>query len=113
VTWFLLITCASLPVLWFLFLFLYGYLKGDTTRWQPVWVIGVLIDVYVNVIWGTIFFLQLPNPRRLLLSSRMDDLIVTDRGWRQWLAVQIVGRFLEPFDKSNPKQHNTYGEFTQ
>jgi hypothetical protein len=100
------------PVLmWLLFYFLYNKLKGDTTRYQAVWVVGVVVDLYMNLIWGTLVFIQLPNINRGFLSARMDDLIRIDRGWRQKLAIYLVGRFLEPYDLSNPKQHKTYGEY--
>ncbi len=98
---------ALLPLLWALFYLLFNTLAGDTARWRLVWLIGALVDVWVNVTWGTILFLQLPNVKRLFLSARMDDLIVHGSGWRQWLALQIVGRLLEPYDKTG--QHTTYG----
>jgi hypothetical protein len=44
-----------------------------------------------------------------MLSTRMDDLIRNGTGWRRWLAIQIVGRLLEPYDLT--KEHSTYGAF--
>jgi len=78
------------------------------------YIVGVpmmAVDFYVDVVYGTFIFLQWPNMTHLMLSSRMDDLIRNGNGWRQWLATQIVGRLLEPFDLSVPKQHTTYGKF--
>lgn len=111
--WFLLFHLASPVLMWVLFYILYNRLAGDTTRWQALWIVGVVLDLYVNLAWGTVLFLQLPSINRGFLSARMDDLIRLGGGWRKWLAVQIVGRLLEPFDKSYPKQHNTYGEFNK
>jgi hypothetical protein len=102
---------ATLPVMWLLFYFLYNRLKGDTTQYRIWWVAGVVVDVYVDIFWGTLIFLQLPNLNRLFFSARMDDLIKNGSGYRQWLAIQIVGRLLEPFDNTIPKQHKTYGKF--
>ena len=100
---------ASLPVMWVLFYFLYHTLKGDTTKYAPIWIVGVVVDVYVDVFWGSLIFLQWPSFERLFFSARLDDLIRNGTGWRKALAVQIVGRFLEPYDQSIPKQHTTYG----
>lgn len=118
--WFLLFHLASPVLMWVMFYVLYNRLAGDTTRWQILWVVGVVLDIYVNVLWGTFLCLQLPNINRLFLSARLDNEIVRgSTGWawvvtyRRWLALQLVGRLLEPFDKSNPKQHNTYGEFVK
>jgi hypothetical protein len=97
--------------MWSLFYFLYNTLKGDTTRYQLVWIVGVVVDLYMNLTWGTLVFMQLPNVNRGFLSARMDDLILSGSGWRQKLAVHLVGVYLEPYDLSSPKQHRTYGEF--
>ena len=78
---------------------------------QVLGVIAVVSDFYVDVFWGTFLFLQWPSMQRLMLSTRMDDLIQNGAGYRQWLAVQIVGILLEPFDNTVPKQHKTYGKF--
>ena len=104
-------TLASPFVMWPLFYFLYNTLRGDVTRWQAVWIVGVLVDLYVNIFVGTLIFLQLPNINRGFLSARMDDLIRNGSGWRKALAIQIVGRLLEPYDLSVPKQHKTYGMY--
>lgn len=105
----LIFTLLAPFIMWPIFYFLYYHLSGDTTRYQFWWVIGVVLDLYINLTWGTVLFLQLPNINRGFLSARMDDLIRLGSGWRQALAVQIVGRLLEPYDRSEPKQHKTYG----
>jgi hypothetical protein len=111
VTYVLFFTAICPLPMWALFYFLYNTIKGDTTRYQAVWIVGVVLDIYVNLTWGTLMFVQMPNIHRGFLSARMDDLIRTGSGWRKRLAVYLVGTFLEPYDLSNPKQHRTYGEF--
>lgn len=112
-----LFTLAAPLVLWLIFVPLYWILGiGKTEGGIPgllkvlgyvLFIIGAPIDLWVNLTWGTLLFLQPPSPDRGFLSARMDDLIVHGFGWRQALAIQIVGRFLEPFDKTG--QHTTYG----
>jgi hypothetical protein len=97
---------ASAVLLWMLFYFLFNTLAGDTKRYQAVWFLGAIVDVYVNL-WASILFLQFPHYKCLFLSARMDDLIRNGTGWRKSLALWIVGTLLEPFDKSG--QHTTYG----
>jgi hypothetical protein len=95
--------------MWGLFYFLYNILAGDTSRFRFVWIIGVIYDIYVNVMWGTILCVQVPNIDRLFFSARLDYNILILGGYRQWISLKIVGYLLEPFDKSVPKQHKTYG----
>jgi hypothetical protein len=115
--WLGLFTLVSPLLLWSCFWMLFSFwaeMTGDrkpkSLPYYVVGVIGIALDLFVNAIWGTALFAQRPNVNRLLLSARMDDLIVNGSGWRQWLAVQIVGRLLEPFDKTIPKQHTTHGK---
>ena len=113
--WFLLFHLTSPLILWVLFYLLYNRMPKYTQvssgpwYWWIVGVFGVFYDLYVNFTWGTLIFLQLPNINRGFLSARMDDLIRLGTGWRQQLAVKIVGSLLEPYDLSTPRQHNTYG----
>jgi len=109
--YFLLFHFTCPIVMWLLFYFLYHTLHGDNTLYQPIWIVGVFYDIYFNIFWGTLICIQLPNINRLFFSARLDDLIKNGTGFRKWLAIQIVGRFLEPFDMSTPKQHTTYGLF--
>ena len=114
-----LFTLAAPVLLWLIFVPLY-WILGRAQKWSDLhpaqraisialFLVGAPIDVWVNLTWGTVMFLQPPNYQRLFLSARMDDLIRSGTGWRKALALQIVGRLLEPFDKTG--QHNTYGEF--
>jgi len=87
--------------------------QNTLTAFNPVQLaIGfcfVLIDGFVDIFYGTLLFVQWPSFQRLMLSTRMDDLIRNGTGWRRWLAIQIVGRLLEPYDLTG--QHTTYGAF--
>ena len=115
--WFLLFHFTSPVLLWLGFYMVFHVWADQTNSKQyslPYYVVGIsamLIDFYVDVTIGTLLFMQWPNVSRLMLSTRMDDLIRNGMGWRKALAVQIVGRLLEPYDLSVPKQHNTYGLF--
>ena len=81
--------------------------KNFSVPYYVFGVIGVLLDFYVDIFWGTFLFLQWPNINRLTLSARMDDLILNDTGWKGDFATLIVGKLLEPFDKTG--QHTTHG----
>ena len=107
----LLFTLICPLPMWVLFWFLYGVNKGNPLRYQPIWLVGAILDLYINLTWGTILFLQLPNPHRGFLSARMDDHIRNGSGWRKSLALVIVGKLLEPYDKATPSQHSTYGQY--
>ena len=112
-----LFTLASPLLLWAFFYLIFHIWADQTNSKQyslPYYVLGVIgmaIDCYVDLLWGTLIFLQWPDVNRLMLSARMDDLIVNGSGWRQRLAIQIVGDLLEPYDLSIPKQHTTHGKF--
>ena len=113
-----LFTLVSPLLLWVFFYLLFNRMPTYTSAssgpwyWWATAVPGALIDLYVNFTWGTVLFVQPPDINRGFLSARMDDLIVNGSGWRQRLAIQIVGRLLEPYDLSVPKQHTTHGAFT-
>lgn len=75
---------------------------------MPLLAIALTVDVFFNVVFGTIGFLQLPHYKRLTLSARMDDLILNGAGWRKRNAIWFVKTLLEPFDTSG--QHTTHGQ---
>lgn len=111
-----LFTLISPVLLWPLFYYLFNIAADTTDRKAPpspiylvALVVGYIIDFWVNLTWGTVLFVEWPYYTRLTLSARMDNLIVNGSGWRQRLAIQIVGRLLEPFDKTG--QHTTHGKF--
>jgi len=110
----------SVPLLWLGFILFFNQWAEQTSKWdlsvfnplqKILGAVFVATDAYVDITWGTLLFWQKPSIKRLMLSSRMDDLIVNGSGWRRSIALQVVGRLLEPFDKSIPKQHSTYGFF--
>lgn len=111
-----LFTLASPLLLWAFFWLLFNRMPAYTSAssgpwyWWATAVPGALIDLYVNFTWGTVLFLQGPDINRGFLSARMDYLILHDFGWRGRLAIRIVGKLLEPYDLSVPKQHTTHGK---
>lgn len=117
-------TLAAPVLLWLIFVPLYWILGREKTQGSissslraiaiALFLVGAPIDVWVNLTWGTALFLQRPSLDRGFLSARMDYILKNGSTgwawvvrWRKWLAIQIVGRFLEPFDKTG--QHTTYG----
>lgn len=117
--WLVAATVLLAPVvLWLCFVPLFWVLgrahveKRTPFWWEwcvalPAFIVGYPLDVLVNIIYGTLLFWQWPHYKRLLLSPRMDDLILNGSGWRKAQALAIVGRFLEPFDATG--QHSTHG----
>lgn len=73
----------------------------------PLLVVAFAVDITINIVLGTVVFLQLPHYKRLTLSARMDDLIRNGSGWRKRFAIWFVGTLLQPFDQTG--QHTTYG----
>jgi hypothetical protein len=109
-----LFTLISPVLLWPLFYYLFNIAADTTDRKVPpspiylvALVVGYIIDFWVNLTWGTALFFEWPNINRLTLSTRMDNLIVNGSGWRKIRAVFIVGKFLQPYDKTG--QHTTHG----
>lgn len=108
-----LFTLVSPAILWVFFYLLFNVWADQTKAksysfiYMIVGSVGIMIDVYVNL-WASVLFLQMPEIDRMLLSARLDDLIVKGSGWRHRLALFIVGTFLEPFDKTG--QHTTHGQ---
>jgi len=58
----------------------------------PALALGLVVDFVVNVIFGTLVFLQ--PPREMTLSSRLWKLSNGDEGWRKdwatWIRVQLL-----------------------
>lgn len=59
---------------------------------------ALLLDVYYNIIWGTLLFLD--PPRELLLTSRLKRYRMTAKTahWRWKIATFICVKMLNPFD---------------
>lgn len=64
----------------------------------PYLLIGLLVDVAVNVVIGTLLFLE--PPREWLLSGRLWRLSNGALSWRQRLALKIRTQLLDSIDPS-------------
>lgn len=64
----------------------------------PLLAVAVTLDILVNVVIGTLIWLEWPHYSRLTLSARLDNLIKHGTGWRQRMAWWTVKTLLEPFD---------------
>ena len=113
-----LFTLVSPAILWCFFYVLFNVWADQTKAksysfiYMIVGSVGIVIDVYVNL-WASVIFWDPPEIERMLLSARMDVILKEAKTktrlqrYRLWLATQIVGRFLQPFDLTG--QHTTYG----
>jgi hypothetical protein len=61
-------------------------------------VVGLLIDLVVNVLVATVVMLELP--RELTVSERMSRLVKGRKGWRRDGACWFCKHFLDVFDPS-------------
>jgi hypothetical protein len=74
----------------------------------PLATFGIIMDLLLNIVVGTILFLDPPKFRHLLFTARLqeyiDDYMKTDesvkglRKWRQDAALWICENLLDPFD---------------
>ena len=64
----------------------------------PIVIVGILLDVLVNVFIATFLFLDLP--REFLMTSRMIRYRNTDKGWRAKVSQYICDNLLDIFDPS-------------
>lgn len=103
---YLAISAASLYALWILFLAVMSLKRpyDDKTISKPALVlgyplllIGLLVDLFVNVFVATLVFLELP--REATVSERLSRLI-KGKGWRRDGACWFCTRFLDLFDPS-------------
>ena len=62
----------------------------------PALALGLAVDFVVNVVFGTLVFLQLP--REMTLSSRLWKLSNGEEGWRKNLATWIRVQLLDGLD---------------
>jgi hypothetical protein len=100
-------TLLSLYALWLFYLAvmnLYRAKKDSTISkvalvlGYPILIVGVLLDLIVNVVIMSIVFLELP--RELLVTQRLTRLIQSGFSWRANLAYWICHHFLNAFDPS-------------
>jgi hypothetical protein len=54
--------------------------------YYPVFIVGALLDITVNVTWGTLAFLDIP--KELMLTKRVERLKSVS-GWRGKLALLV------------------------
>jgi hypothetical protein len=107
------------PCFYYLFHIEPDMTTGKTAKSIPYYIIGIVVVILyftVDVTWGTLLFLQWPSIQRLMLSTRMDYIIVSGssgppwlKAWRLWEALRIVGILLAPYDKTG--QHSTHGQW--
>ncbi len=100
------ITVISLYGLWILFLASMNLIRArqDGTLSSaasmlgtPVMVVTILLDVALNLVVGTILFLD--RPREATLSQRLSRLC-KEGGWRGRLSCWICTNLLDQFDPS-------------
>lgn len=60
--------------------------------------VGLVLDVALNVIVGSVLFVEPPHPKRLLLTSRLSYHTTRDHGWRTRLALWVCSHLLDQFD---------------
>ena len=63
--------------------------------WQII-IVGVLLDVAMNAIVGTIFFRELP--KEWLFTTRLQRHLKDSIGWRLRMAAWWCEHLLDPFD---------------
>lgn len=59
---------------------------------------GLVFDVALNVIVGSILFLEPPHPSRILLTARLSEHVTHNHGWRTALAKWLCMHLLDQFD---------------
>lgn len=103
----LLTPTILIPATWLLYLCIMslerardaGTLSPVVTRIaELVLLVGYLCDFLLNVLVGTVLFLELP--KEWLLSPRVARLKKTGTGYRQVVAAWICVNLLDPFDPS-------------
>jgi len=101
----ILYTLASLYALWLLYLLVMGLyrakLQGRLSKvalvlGAPVYLIGYLLDVFVQITIATVLFWELPKEG--LLTGRLTRHIKRGKGWRRDLSKWICFHLLDPFD---------------
>jgi hypothetical protein len=62
----------------------------------PLAAAGVVLDVLLNMIVGTLLFLEIP--RELMFTARLQRQIETGLSWRANVAHWLCANLLDPFD---------------
>lgn len=104
--WYLLVSFGSMYALWVFYLAVMnlkrardaGYLVGFVYYLaQPVVLVGILTDIFVNLFVCSLIFLE--RPRESLVTSRLKRHINSE-GWRSSVAAWICVNLLNKFDPS-------------
>jgi len=101
---------AAIYGLWFFYLAIMNLKRakdaGTMTPFAKVFAYGIavpgfLLDIAVNVVIGTVLFLELPHYKRLTLSARMSyHYVPRSTAWRSRLAHWFARNLLDPYDPS-------------
>ena len=62
----------------------------------PLALLGVLMDVMLNLTVGTVLFLELPH--EFMFTARLQRQIETGKIWRAKIAHWLCANLLDPFD---------------
>ena len=73
---------------------------GQKVMGYPALVVGLLLDLGVHMIVGTLLFAELPARGEWTLSARLWRLSTTGTGWRQRLALWLRRELLDSADPS-------------
>lgn len=101
------ISLTALYSLWVLFLAVMSLKRAydDKTLSKPalifgypLLVVGLLVDLFVNVTVATLVLLE--PPRELTVSDRLSRLVKGRKGWRKTGACWFCKHFLDVFDPS-------------
>lgn len=58
-----------------------------------------VFDIVLNIVYGSIVFMQLPHWKRLTLTARLKYILYKqEMGWRWKLADFVCRRMIEPWD---------------
>lgn len=104
---YLLLSLASLYILWILFLAVMSLKRAydDKTISKPALffgalplILGLIVDFIVNVFVATFVFLE--PPREFTVSERLSRLLTSKSGWRRDGACWFCTKFLDVFDPS-------------
>jgi len=75
--------------------------KITKTGWffmAPIVVVGVLVDVALNILVGTVIFLE--PPKEWVYTDRLQRHLAESSGWRLRRAAWFCEHILDPFDPS-------------
>lgn len=92
-------------LLWFFYLAVMSLMRAHEDKkltlaskilGYPVLLVGVLLDVFINVIFLTVLFFDLP--REWMTTIRLRRYLEKDNGWRKKVAYWVCSQLLDAFD---------------